>query len=251
MPNRLFKKLQNENPSPLILLSKQEIIIPLKGGITPPMAKRYVHPEITNKAFISWQAMHIEIIDATDMHKITKVIALLFIYPPNFEQIIHLNTTMVDNEGYNISCIGAATGKFKIYRDEINLTDLRKETGSSDFAIFKQVKHKLNDEYKQAEKYENMQYVSFDGDITKNKDLFESILKILRKTIKDKKVLKQILSDLKKYIDNLMYQAKQIAKLSESDNPQIKQIGLLYKKAFEEKFNKKQLTQKNNHKRRY
>ena len=160
-------------------------------------------------------------------------------------------TTMVDNEGYNISCIGAATGKFKIYRDEINLTDLRKETGSSDFAIFKQVKHKLNDEYKQAEKYENMQYVSFDGDITKNKDLFESILKILRKTIKDKKVLKQILSDLKKYIDNLMYQAKQIAKLSESDNPKLKQIGLLYKKAFEENFNKKQLTQKNNHKRRY
>ena len=169
----------------------------------------------------------------------------------HYTQIIHLNTTMVDNEGYNISCIGAATGKFKIYRDEINLTDLRKETGSSDFAIFKQVKHKLNDEYKQAEKYENMQYVSFDGDITKNKDLFESILKILRKTIKDKKVLKQILSDLKKYIDNLMYQAKQIAKLSESDNPQVKQIGLLYKKAFEENFNKKQLTQKNNHKRRY
>ena len=169
----------------------------------------------------------------------------------HYTQIIHLNTTMVDNEGNNISCIGAATGKFKIYRDEINLTDLRKETGSSDFAIFKQVKHKLNDEYKQAEKYENMQYVSFDGDITKNKDLFESILKILRKTIKDKKVLKQILSDLKKYIDNLMYQAKQIAKLSESDNPQLKQIGLLYKKAFEENFNKKQLTQKNNHKRRY
>ena len=169
----------------------------------------------------------------------------------HYTQIIHLNTTMVDNEGNNISCIGAATGKFKIYRDEINLTDLRKETGSSDFAIFKQVKHKLNDEYKQAEKYENMQYVSFDGDITKNKDLFESILKILRKTIKDKKVLKQILSDLQKYINELMYQAKEITKLSESDNPQVKQIGKEYKKALEENFNKKSLTQKNNHKRRY
>lgn len=169
----------------------------------------------------------------------------------HYTQIIHLNTTMVDNEGNNISCIGAATGKFKIYRDEINLTDLRKETGSSDFAIFKQVKHKLNDEYKQAEKYENMQYVSFDGDITKNKDLFESILKILRKTIKDKKILKQILSDLQKYINELMYQAKEITKLSESDNPKLKQIGKEYKKAFEENFNKKSLTQKNNHKRRY
>lgn len=169
----------------------------------------------------------------------------------HYTQIVHLNTTMVDNEGYNISCIGAATGKFKIYRDEINLTDLRKETGSSDFAIFKQVKHKLNDEYKQAEKYENMQYVSFDGDITKNEDLFESILKILRKKIKDKKILKQVINDLYKYIDDLMYQARQIAKLSEEQNPQVKQIGLLYKKALEENFNKKSLTKKDNHKRRY
>lgn len=169
----------------------------------------------------------------------------------HYTQIIHLNTTMVDDEGYNISCIGAAIGKFKIYRDKINLTDLRTVTGSSDFAIFKQEKHKLKDEFKQAEKYENMQYVSFDGDITKNEDLLESILNLLRKTIKDKKVLKQVLGDLDKYINDLMYQARQIAKLSEEQNPQVKQIGLLYKKALEENFNKKSLTQKDNHKRRY
>lgn len=169
----------------------------------------------------------------------------------HYTQIIHLNTTMVDDEGYNISCIGAAIGKFKIYRDKINLTDLRTVTGSSDFAIFKQEKHKLKDEFKQAEKYENMQYISFDGDITKNEDLLESILNLLRKTIKDKKVLKQVLGDLDKYINDLMYQAKQIAKLSEEQNPQVKQIGLLYKKALEENFNKKSLTQKDNHKRRY
>lgn len=169
----------------------------------------------------------------------------------HYTQIIHLNTTMVDDEGYNISCIGAAIGKFKIYRDKINLTDLRTVTGSSDFAIFKQEKHKLKDEFKQAEKYENMQYVSFDGDITKNEDLLESILNLLRKTIKDKKVLKQVLGDLDKYINDLMYQARQIAKLSEEQNPQVKQIGLLYKKALEENFNKKNLTQKDKHRRRY
>lgn len=169
----------------------------------------------------------------------------------HYTQIIHLNTTMVDDEGYNISCIGAAIGKFKIYRDKINLTDLRTVTGSSDFAIFKQEKHKLKDEFKQAEKYENMQYVSFDGNITKNEDLLESILNLLRKTIKDKKVLKQVLGDLDKYINDLMYQARQIAKLSEEQNPQVKQIGLLYKKALEENFNKKNLTQKDKHRRRY
>ena len=54
-----------------------------------------------------------------------------------------------------------------------------------------------------------------------------------------------------KNIDNLMHQAKEITKLSESDNPQVRQIGLLYKKALENNFNKKNLTQKNNHKRRY
>jgi DNA-binding ferritin-like protein (Dps family) len=169
----------------------------------------------------------------------------------HYTQILHLNTTMVDNEGYNISCIGAATKAVPNYTGKVNLSELRNITNSYDFAIFKQVKHKLNDEFKQAEKYENMQYVSFDGDITKNEDLLESILNLLRKTIKDKKVLKQVLSDLDKYIKDLMWQAKQIAKLSEEQNPQVKQIGLLYKKALEENFNKKSLTQKDNHKRRY
>ena len=169
----------------------------------------------------------------------------------HYTQILHLNTTMVDNEGYNISCIGAVTKAVPNYTGRVNLSELRNITNSYDFAIFKQVKHKLNDEFKQAEKYENMQYVSFDGDITKNEDLLESILNLLRKTIKDKKVLKQVLSDLDKYINDLMYQARQIAKLSEEQNPQVKQIGLLYKQPLEENFNKKNLTQKDKHRRRY
>lgn len=169
----------------------------------------------------------------------------------HYTKIVHLNTTMVDSEGNNISCIGAATRAVPNYNRRVNLSELRNITDSHDFEIFKQVKHKLNDEFKQAEKYENKQYISFDKNPDEDKELFEKVLNLLRKTIKNKNVLKQVLSDLNKYINDLMYQAKQIAKLSESDNPQVKQIGQLYKKALEENFNKKSLTQKNNHKRRY
>jgi len=169
----------------------------------------------------------------------------------HYTQILHLNTTMVDNNGNNISCIGAATRAVPNYNKRIPLSELRNITDSYDFAIFKQVKHKLNEEFKQAEKYEDKQYISFDKDLDENSELFEQVLNLLRRTIKDKKVLKQVLSDLNKYINDLMYQAKQIAKLSEEQNPQVKQIGLLYKKALEENFNKKRLTQKDNHKRRY
>ena len=173
----------------------------------------------------------------------------------HYTDIVTINTTMVDNEGYNISCIGAATKKtiqkMPNSNGKMNLTDLREITDSFDFAIFKQVKHKLNDEFKQAEKYEDKQYISLDGDLTKNEELYEEVLELLKRTIKDKKMLKQVLSDLDKYIKDLMWQAKQIAKLSEEQNPQVKQIGFLYKKALEENFNKKSLTQKDNHKRRY
>ena len=101
------------------------------------------------------------------------------------------------------------------------------------------------------EKYEELPQMNFDTNLDENNELFDKVLDLVRKTIKDKKVLKQVLSDLKKYIDNLMYQARQIAKLSEEENPQVKQIGLLYKKTLEENFSKKNLTQKDNHKRRY
>lgn len=169
----------------------------------------------------------------------------------HYTQIIHLNTTMVDDEGNNISCIGATTKVVPNYTGRVNLSELRNITNSYDFAIFKQVKHKLNDEFKQAEKYENMQYISFDKNLDKNKELSDQVLNLLKRTIKNKNVLKQVLNDLNKYINDLMYQAKQITKLSEEQNPQVKQIGLLYKKALETNFNKKNLTQKNNHKRRY
>ena len=169
----------------------------------------------------------------------------------HYTQIVSINTYMVDENGYNIELIGAATRKLPNYTGKVPLDELRKITNSYDYIIFKQIKHKLNEKPKKTEKYEELPQMNFDTNLDENNELFDKVLDLVRKTIKDKKVLKQVLSDLKKYIDNLMYQARQIAKLSEEENPQVKQIGLLYKKTLEENFSKKNLTQKDNHKRRY
>ena len=173
------------------------------------------------------------------------------LYRKHYTDITTIQTTMIDENGYNIEYIGASTKKIPNYNKRVKLSELRDITNSYDFVVLKQVKHKLIEEFKQSEKYENHQFISFDKKIDENSELFENILNLLKKTIRNKSVSKQVLSDLQKYINELMYQAKCITKLSESDDTQLKQIGRQYKQAFEENFNKKQLTQKNNHKRRY
>ena len=173
------------------------------------------------------------------------------LYGKHYTDIISIKTNMIDEKGNNIEYIGARTKKLPNYNSRVYLSELRNITNSYEFVVLKEKQHKLNDKLKQEERYENLQFVDFDQKLDENNELFDYVLDLVRKTIKDKGVLKQILSDLKKYIDNLMYQAKEIAKLSEEENPQVRQIGLLYKKALENNFNKKNITQKNNHKRRY
>lgn len=172
-------------------------------------------------------------------------------YGKHYTDIITINTYMIDEKENNISYIGAKDKKLPNYNGRVSLNDIRKITNSYDFIVLKQQKHKLNFELKPQEKYENHQFVSFDSNMNENNELFEYVLELLIKEIRQKNILKKILSDLQSYINELMYQAKSITKLSEEENPKLKQIGKEYKKAFEENFNKKQLTQKNNHKRRY
>lgn len=168
----------------------------------------------------------------------------------HYLDIINLNTNIIDEEGYNIEYIGITTTKTN-YNGRVGLKELDNMINSQEFVILKERKHKLNDDLKSKEKYKTFKKVNLDQILDEDKESFEYVLELIRKKIKDKKVLKQILDDLKKYVDNLMYQAKSIAKLSEDENPRIRQIGKQYKKALEENFNKKNITQKNNHKRRY
>lgn len=172
-------------------------------------------------------------------------------FEKHYTKIITLDTNMIDDEGYNISYLGAKVNKPYNYIGKVPLSEIRKITDSRDFVVLKEIKHKLNNKLKSPDKYENRKFINFDQNLDENNELFDKVLELIRKTIKDRKVLKQVLSDLQKYINELIYQAKTITKLSESDNPQVRQIGKVYKKVFEENFNKKQLTQKNNHKRRY
>lgn len=171
-------------------------------------------------------------------------------YGKHYTDITTINTNMIDEEGNNITYVGARTKKIPNYNGRISLSEIRNITNSYDFLVLKQQKNKLNIDLKQKEKYENHQFIDINENIEKS-ELFENALNLLIKQIKLKNVLKSVLNDLENYIDELIYQAKSITKLSESDNKQLKQIGREYKKAFEENFNKKQITQKNNHKRRY
>ena len=202
----------------------------------------------TNK-FVEYIKTHLDKANFLLENKYLEILSDL--YGKHYTDIISIKTNMIDENGYNIEYIGARTKKLPNYNSRLYLSELRNITNSYEFVVLKQQKHKLNDELKQEEKYENHQFINFDQNLDENNELFDYVLDLVKRTIKDKGVLKQVLSDLKKYIDNLMHQAKEIAKLSESDNPQIRQIGLLYKKTLEENFNKKNLTQKNNHKRRY
>lgn len=172
-------------------------------------------------------------------------------YEKHYTDIITINTNMIDEEEKNISYIGAKDKKLPNYNGRVSLDEIRRITNSYDFVVLKQQKHKLNFELKTKEKYENHQFINFDQNLNKNNELFEYVLELLTKEIRKKDILKKVLNDLQSYINELMYQAKEITKLSEDDNPELKQIGKEYKKAFEENFNKKQLTKKNNHKKRY
>lgn len=172
-------------------------------------------------------------------------------YNKNYTRVERFTTNVIDDEGYNIEFIGAVPRNFPNYNGKVKFEVLRDAANSLDFILFKEVKHKLNERPKFSEQYENINYTNFNTSFDENNELFDEVLDLVRRTVKDKGVLKQVLGDLKKYVDNLMYQAKGIVKLSEDENPQVRQIGLLYKKAFESNFNKNTLTQKNNHKRRY
>jgi len=172
-------------------------------------------------------------------------------YGKHYIDIITMNTNMIDEEGNNITYIGARTKKIPNYNSRVPLSEIRNITNSYDFLVLKKQKNKLNTELKQKEKFEDHQLININENLNESNELFEYAIELIKKEVKLKNNLKKILNDLESYINELMYQAKCITKLSESEDKTLKQIGKEYKKSFEENFNKKQITKKNNHKRRY
>lgn len=172
-------------------------------------------------------------------------------YGKHYIDITTIKTNMIDEDGNNITYIGAKTKKIPNYNGRITLSEIRNITNSYDFLILKTQKNKLTTELKQKEKYENHQFIDINQNFDEKNELFEYAVSLLKKQIKLKSELKNILNQLETYVNEIIYQAKCITKLSEEENQNLKKIGKEYKKAFEENFNKKQITQKNNHKRRY
>lgn len=169
----------------------------------------------------------------------------------HYTEYVTLNTNMIDDNGNNISYVGVKTKKVGNYNGRVSLSEIRKITNSYDFLILKTKRNKLNFDLKEKEFFEEHQFFNFDKVIDESNELFDYAILLLRRNVHLKNVLKKILSDLEVYINELMYQAKCITKLSESnDNPVLKQIGISYKKAFDENFSGKQL-KKPSHKRRY
>ena len=169
----------------------------------------------------------------------------------HYTDYVSLNTNMVDDEGYNISYVGVKTKKIGNYNGRVSLNEIRKITNSYDFLILRTKRSKLNFDLKGKERFEEHQFFDFDKTINEGNELFSYATSLLRRNIHLKNVLKKILSDVEVYINELMYQAKCITKLSElNDNPELKQAGIIYKIAFDENFVGKQL-KKSNHKRRY
>ena len=164
-------------------------------------------------------------------------------YKKNYKDIIVIQTNMVDKDKNSIGYIGARTKKVPDYNKRVPLFELRKITKSHDFLVLETQKYKSNINLRLQEKYENHQFINIGEDIDKNSELFEYAIELLKNKI-HKSGLKRILKDLEKYINELMYQAQTITKLSESENPELKQIGLKYKNVFEQNFNEKQLIKK-------
>lgn len=162
--------------------------------------------------------------------------ALSMMYKKHYTGFINIKTNMLDNNGNNIMYQAASVAS-RLYLDGsvLDLNSLRKLIDRNEILIIKTLKVKplIKKDNLYKEKYESHQFI--DVDITNcslepNNELFLYFIEILKKDI----LVKDILHDIKLYIDELMFQAKSITKLSNNrDNPQLALIGEKYKREFD------------------
>ena len=162
--------------------------------------------------------------------------ALSRMHNKHYTAFININTNMFDNNGKNITYQAVAiSSRAYLNGSTLDLNSLRKLTSKEDILLIKKImvdSSKFKKEpYK--EKYENHQFIELDitkPNLDENGELFLYFIEILKKEI----LVKDILRDIKLYIDELIYQAKSIIKLSEiRNNQELAKIGKKYKKAFE------------------
>ena len=169
-------------------------------------------------------------------------------YNKHYINKLTLKTNLVDIDLNKITLVGAATKNVLLSNTAVPITELRNIVNSYDFIVLKTVKTKLKEKPDNYDKFEKFTFetASLDDD----SDIFEYKKELLKKDIKDKKVLTTILDLTKKYLSELISQAKTITRLGE-ENESLKPISLEYKKAYETNFSKSKVFVKGEHKRRY
>lgn len=164
-------------------------------------------------------------------------------YQKHYTKYITLHTNMYDNDGNNISYLVAATQKSNcIDNDVVDLNKLRKLTNSSEILVLKTME---DSEFRtiKREKFENHQFINIDIDnpiINEDSELFLYAICYL----KDNIIIKDILYDLKIYVDEVIYQLRCITGYMFSKNERLSEIGKAYKKAYDMATNKGLLPKK-------
>ena len=169
--------------------------------------------------------------------------ALSKMYGKHYTDFIYIKTNMVDNGDNNIMYqVVAVSSKVYLNQSILDLNSIRNLTKKNDLLIIKTIKVKR--EQLKKEKYENHQFIEVDitdSKIDENSELFPYFIELIKKDI----LVKDVLYDIKLYIDELMFQAKSITILSkEPDNKELALIGEKYKKALDTCFDEKTISKK-------
>lgn len=164
-------------------------------------------------------------------------------YGKHYTDFILIRTNMVDDDGNNIMYQTAAVPS-KLYLDKsiLDLNSIRNLTKKNDLLIVK--KHMVKFDTTRKEKYENHQFVDIDVtdcNLNEDSELFLKFIELIKKDI----LVKDILYDIKLYIEELMFQAKSITVLSkDKENLELALIGERYKKALNNYFDEQSISKK-------
>ena len=164
-------------------------------------------------------------------------------YHMNYTKYVTIYTNMYDNDGRNIVYYAVATQKSNCFDNEtLDLNRLRKLTNSNELLVL-ETKYVQDKCPNKKEKYEPHQYISVDvenKEISEDSQLFLYAIEYLKNNI----IIKDILYDLKLYIDEVIYQIRCITGLMFSKDERLSKIGKKYKKAYDEATNKGLLPKK-------
>ena len=167
-------------------------------------------------------------------------------YNKHYVNRLTINTNLVDINLNKYTLEGAATRSVNPPSNGMSLANLRKEINSYDLVILKTKTRKLTERPSNAEKYEDFNYDIYS--LESDPEVFDYLKNLLKKDLKNN--FTNIMSLCKKYVNELIYQAKYITKLGEEDEL-LKPISIQYKKAYEANFSKNTVFIESEHKRRY